>query len=133
MIRIQSSNFLFACKALVPKNAKTSTYEITRYSVCIVQEHQQIRRSYLTYFLMFSSKLLESSFPLADILDRVSPKLELLGLSYECLGGGRIRHDSQDQKIHIYGYSVVSPLLRVCVCTLLDYLCERSHLWYFKR
>lgn len=45
---------------------------------------------------------------LADILDRVSPKFDELGLSYECLGGGRIRHDKQQKTIHIYGYSVVS-------------------------
>ncbi|XP_064395076.1 14 kDa phosphohistidine phosphatase-like isoform X2 [Halichondria panicea] len=42
----------------------------------------------------------------ADILDRVSPKFDQLGLTYECLGGGRIRHDKQQQSIHIYGYSV---------------------------
>lgn len=43
----------------------------------------------------------------ADILDRVSPKFDGLGLEYECLGGGRIRHDNQQQAIHIYGYSMV--------------------------
>lgn len=43
----------------------------------------------------------------ADILDRVSPKFHQLGLEYECVGGGRIRHDSKNQKIHVYGYSVV--------------------------
>lgn len=49
------------------------------------------------------------SLPLiADILDRVAPKLHELGLDYECVGGGRIRHDNKDKKIHIYGYSVVS-------------------------
>ena len=44
----------------------------------------------------------------ADILDRVSPKFHELGLDYECVGGGRIKHNSKDKKIHIYGYSVVS-------------------------
>ena len=44
----------------------------------------------------------------ADILDRVSPKFHRLGLAYECLGGGRIDHDSKHKKIKIYGYSVVS-------------------------
>ena len=43
----------------------------------------------------------------ADILDRVSPKFHQLGLEYECVGGGRIHHDSKSKKIHIYGYSVV--------------------------
>lgn len=31
------------------------------------------------------------------------------GYSCECLGGGRISHQSQDKKIHVYGYSMVSP------------------------
>ncbi|CAI8058101.1 14 kDa phosphohistidine phosphatase [Geodia barretti] len=44
----------------------------------------------------------------ADILDRVSPKFHRLGLTYECLGGGRIDHNSRDKLIKIYGYSVVS-------------------------
>lgn len=50
-----------------------------------------------------------SSYPTAaDIMDRVSPKFHQFGLGYECIGGGRINHDSKNQKIHIYGYSVVS-------------------------
>lgn len=48
------------------------------------------------------------SLPTADILDRVSPRFHQLGLAYECLGGGRINHDSKNKKIKIYGYSVVS-------------------------
>ena len=44
----------------------------------------------------------------ADILDRVSPKLHRLGLTYECLGGGRIDYNSSENTIKIYGYSVVS-------------------------
>ena len=51
----------------------------------------------------------------ADILDRVSPKFHELGLEYDCVGGGRIRHDSKEKKIHIYGYSVVS----FSVCPLI--------------
>lgn len=31
------------------------------------------------------------------------------GIDCECLGGGRISHQSQDKKIHVYGYSMVSP------------------------
>ena len=45
--------------------------------------------------------------PAADILDRVSPKLEEWGLSYECVGGGRIQHDSANKKLFVYGYSMV--------------------------
>lgn len=30
------------------------------------------------------------------------------GCDCECLGGGRISHQSQDKKIHVYGYSMVS-------------------------
>lgn len=44
----------------------------------------------------------------ADILDRVAPKFSELRLDYDCVGGGRIQHDSKNQKIRIYGYSVVS-------------------------
>lgn len=44
----------------------------------------------------------------ADILDRVSPKFHQLGLTYECLGGGRIDHNKAGKNITIYGYSVVS-------------------------
>ena len=44
----------------------------------------------------------------ADIMDRVSPKFHRLGLTYECVGGGRIDNDSKNKKIKIYGYSVVS-------------------------
>lgn len=32
------------------------------------------------------------------------------GYDCECLGGGRISHQSQDKKIHVYGYSMVSRL-----------------------
>lgn len=37
------------------------------------------------------------------------------GYDCECLGGGRISHQSQDRKIHVYGYSMVSPHLRAPV------------------
>ena len=47
----------------------------------------------------------------ADILDRVAPKLDELGLKYECMGGGRIRHDSRSKMISIYGYSVVREII----------------------
>ncbi|XP_016346750.1 14 kDa phosphohistidine phosphatase-like [Sinocyclocheilus anshuiensis] len=43
----------------------------------------------------------------ADIYDRVSGELERGGgLDCECLGGGRIKHDSAAKKIHVYGYSM---------------------------
>ena len=62
----------------------------------------------------------------ADILDRVAPKLHELGLDYECVGGGRIRHDSKDKKIHIYGYSVVSPMLLMNI----SFIVSRWH-WHW--
>ena len=55
----------------------------------------------------------------ADILDRVSPKFHQLGIGYECLGGGRINHDSAGKKIKIYGYSVVSDTGGVLVTVLV--------------
>ncbi|XP_061603587.1 14 kDa phosphohistidine phosphatase [Phyllopteryx taeniolatus] len=43
----------------------------------------------------------------ADIYDKVSEELEKDGLlDCECIGGGRIRHDAQAKKIHVYGYSM---------------------------
>lgn len=45
---------------------------------------------------------------IADIYEKVSEELEKSGdLDCECIGGGRIRHDTQAKKIHVYGYSVV--------------------------
>lgn len=43
----------------------------------------------------------------ADIYEKVSEELEKDGhLDCECIGGGRIKHDAQAKKIHIYGYSM---------------------------
>nr|XP_053610611.1 14 kDa phosphohistidine phosphatase-like isoform X2 [Plodia interpunctella] len=39
----------------------------------------------------------------SDIYDEVQAKLK--NLDCEPLGGGRISHDSENKKIHIYGYS----------------------------
>lgn len=40
-----------------------------------------------------------------DILSKVTPELEKLGLQAECSGGGRILHDPKTKTIMIYGYS----------------------------
>ena len=67
----------------------------------------------------------------ADIMDRVSPKFHELGLEYECVGGGRIRHDSKEKKIHIYGYSVVSFCMSVGIhCTLYIQQCKSGFLLF---
>ncbi|XP_007945139.1 14 kDa phosphohistidine phosphatase [Orycteropus afer afer] len=42
----------------------------------------------------------------ADIYDKVSAEIQRKGYGCECLGGGRISHQSQDKKIHVYGYSM---------------------------
>ncbi|XP_017748575.1 PREDICTED: 14 kDa phosphohistidine phosphatase isoform X4 [Rhinopithecus bieti] len=42
----------------------------------------------------------------ADIYDKVSGDMQKQGCDCECLGGGRISHQSQDKKIHVYGYSM---------------------------
>ncbi|XP_054980107.1 14 kDa phosphohistidine phosphatase [Sorex araneus] len=42
----------------------------------------------------------------ADIYDKVSGELQKKGFDCECLGGGRISHQSPDKKIHVYGYSM---------------------------
>ncbi|KAL4826747.1 hypothetical protein H8958_009282 [Nasalis larvatus] len=42
----------------------------------------------------------------ADIYDKASGDMQKQGCDCECLGGGRISHQSQDKKIHVYGYSM---------------------------
>ncbi|XP_037654358.1 14 kDa phosphohistidine phosphatase [Choloepus didactylus] len=42
----------------------------------------------------------------ANIYDKVSGELQKEGFECECLGGGRISHQSQARKIHVYGYSM---------------------------
>ncbi|XP_059214234.1 14 kDa phosphohistidine phosphatase [Centropristis striata] len=43
----------------------------------------------------------------ADIYDKVSEELEKGGqLDCECVGGGRIKHDAEAKKLHVYGYSI---------------------------
>ncbi|KAK4022697.1 hypothetical protein OUZ56_008149 [Daphnia magna] len=46
-----------------------------------------------------------SSRPGADIYDKVQEELEAVGFDTECLGGGRIMHDSDKRSIQVYGYS----------------------------
>ena len=46
-------------------------------------------------------------FVIADILEEVAPKFDQSGLTYECIGGGRIKHDSKAKTIEVYGYSMV--------------------------
>ncbi|XP_027326876.1 14 kDa phosphohistidine phosphatase isoform X1 [Anas acuta] len=42
----------------------------------------------------------------ADIYDKAAAELERQGFDCECLGGGRISHQQEQKKIHVYGYSV---------------------------
>uniref|UniRef100_A0A7M4FXW5 14 kDa phosphohistidine phosphatase n=1 Tax=Crocodylus porosus TaxID=8502 RepID=A0A7M4FXW5_CROPO len=44
----------------------------------------------------------------ADIYEQAAAELEPRGFQCECLGGGRIAHQSAERRIHVYGYSVVS-------------------------
>uniref|UniRef100_A0A674PCW2 14 kDa phosphohistidine phosphatase n=3 Tax=Takifugu TaxID=31032 RepID=A0A674PCW2_TAKRU len=39
------------------------------------------------------------------IFDKISPEMEALGLECECLGGGKIEHNSQDKKMRVFGES----------------------------
>nr|XP_005887136.1 PREDICTED: 14 kDa phosphohistidine phosphatase [Bos mutus] len=51
-------------------------------------------------------KELGRDWPASDIYDKVSGEIQKKGYDCECLGGGRISHQSQDRKIHVYGYSM---------------------------
>ncbi|MEQ2210375.1 14 kDa phosphohistidine phosphatase, partial [Xenoophorus captivus] len=58
-----------------------------------------------------------------DIYDKVSAELEGGSLlDCECIGGGRIKHDPDAKKIHVYGYSIVSrdPLHKTSKCASLN-------------
>jgi hypothetical protein len=44
----------------------------------------------------------------ADIYDEILPELQRLGLHSDCVGGGRIEHNSDVGTILVYGYSIVS-------------------------
>ena len=43
----------------------------------------------------------------ADIYDQVASGLSALGLTTECVGGGRILHVPNEKKLFVYGYSMV--------------------------
>ncbi|CAB3989917.1 14 kDa phosphohistidine phosphatase-like [Paramuricea clavata] len=42
----------------------------------------------------------------ADIYDEILPELQRLGLHSDCVGGGRIEHNSDIGTILVYGYSI---------------------------
>lgn len=44
------------------------------------------------------------------IFDKMGPEMEALGLECECLGGGKMEHNSQDKNIRVFGESTVSLL-----------------------
>ncbi|CAJ0940450.1 unnamed protein product [Ranitomeya imitator] len=47
----------------------------------------------------------------ADIYDKAASEIEKDRVyDCECLGGGRINHNSSSRKIHIYGHSLVIPI-----------------------
>ena len=53
----------------------------------------------------------------ADIYDDVVPEIENAGLDCECMGGGRIEHDSSKKKLSIYGHSQVNLIYYMIVVT----------------
>lgn len=42
------------------------------------------------------------------IFEKVTPPITALGLECNCLGGGKIEHNSKDKKLHVFGESTVS-------------------------
>ncbi|KAG7240804.1 hypothetical protein INR49_023378 [Caranx melampygus] len=74
-------------------------------------EHEKYSSAGLVTFLIFPSvpfvQVKRSAELRADIYEKVSEELEKGGhLDCECIGGGRIKHDPQAKKIHVYGYSM---------------------------
>ena len=47
------------------------------------------------------------NFPPADIYDHLDSFLEDIGLTCECLGGGKIEHNSEAKTISVFGLSQV--------------------------
>ncbi|XP_008291466.1 14 kDa phosphohistidine phosphatase [Stegastes partitus] len=39
------------------------------------------------------------------IFEKVSPAMQALGMECECLGGGKIEHNSQEKKLRVFGES----------------------------
>lgn len=67
-----------------------------------------------------------SAFLTADIYEKVSEELEKGGLlDCECIGGGRIKHDAQAKKIHVYGYSMVNINIQLCEMQLFRHCNQR--------
>ncbi|KAK2709546.1 hypothetical protein QYM36_013272 [Artemia franciscana] len=50
----------------------------------------------------------------SDIYDSAEEELAKLGYETECLGGGRILHDSVNKTIKVYGYSMKQDDGRYC-------------------
>lgn len=66
------------------------------------------------FVLNFTLRTVHRFCVLADIYEKVSAELEKDGhLDCECVGGGRIKHDPQAKKIHVYGYSMVRKYSRI--------------------
>ena len=41
-----------------------------------------------------------------DVFDDCAPQLKSLGLTVDCIGGGRIKHDVVNKTLDVYGYSM---------------------------
>ena len=68
----------------------------------------------------------------ADLVDECEGQLldSNLNLHVECVGGGRIRHESDRKYIFVYGYSVVSTL-SFCLQFILEVqLSSRSCMFF---
>lgn len=57
------------------------------------------------------NNLIKFSIIADHIFDKIGPEMEALGLECECLGGGKIEHNSQDKKMRVFGESTVSFIL----------------------
>lgn len=111
-------------------HSKLKTYEPTTYfrSICSLQRFYPLVIEAQQCFVVFLSKpyllscsqislrlnvvfnsLKKKFLLLADhIFENVGPAVEALGLDCECLGGGKMEHNSQEKTIRVFGESTVS-------------------------
>lgn len=82
-----------------------------------------VSRLYLAKFSFFKRCFCIS----ADVYDDVSPDIESKGLDCECVGGGRIEHDSQEETADLW------LLSGKCISNVPVMYIPVHHTWIYKQ